>query len=86
MSVTILDHIETIHLVIQYQHNTRHQLFFNRITVVKGFLAKVVQDSKNRVLGEGDHMIESTDFEFVGYEDVTKTHCIQHGTFWFCYP
>ena len=48
--------------------------------MVKGFLAKVIQDSKNRILGEGDHLIESTDFEFVGFEDVTKTNCIQHGT------
>jgi len=48
--------------------------------VVKGLLAKCVQDSKSRILGEGDHMIESTDFEFLGFEDVMKTHCIQHGT------
>ena len=57
------------------QHGSVH-----RISVVKGFLAKVIQDSKNRILGEGDHLIESTDFEFVGFEDVTKTNCIQHGT------
>lgn len=52
----------------------------HRISVVKGLLAKCIQDSKNRILGEGDHMIESTDFEFVGFEDITKTSCIQHGT------
>mmetsp|Transcript_2689 Transcript_2689/g.4932 ORF Transcript_2689/g.4932 Transcript_2689/m.4932 type:complete len:819 (-) Transcript_2689:411-2867(-) len=52
----------------------------HRIAVVKGHLAKVVQESKNRILGEGDHIIESTDFQFIGFEDVTKTNCIQHGT------
>lgn len=52
----------------------------HRITVVKGLLAKCVQDSKNRILGEGDHIIESTDFAFVGFEDITKAYCVQHGT------
>mmetsp|Transcript_732 Transcript_732/g.1483 ORF Transcript_732/g.1483 Transcript_732/m.1483 type:complete len:667 (+) Transcript_732:555-2555(+) len=54
----------------------------NRILVVKGWLAKCVQDSKNRILSEGVHMIESTDFQFIGFEDVMnkETHCIQHGT------
>lgn len=47
---------------------------------MKGMLAKCVQDSKNRILSEGEHMIESTEFQFVGFEDVTKNHCIQHGT------
>ena len=53
---------------------------WHRISVVNGHVAKIVQDSKNRILGEGDHLIESTDFEFVGFEDVTKTHVIVHGT------
>jgi regulator of protease activity HflC (stomatin/prohibitin superfamily) len=57
------------------QHGSVH-----RISVVNGHVAKIVQDSKNRILGEGDHLIESTDFEFVGFEDVTKTHVIVHGT------
>ena len=52
----------------------------HRISVTKGMVAKVIQDSKNRILGEGDHLIESTDFQFVGFEDITKTLCIQHGT------
>ncbi|KAL9178996.1 hypothetical protein ACHAXT_011969 [Thalassiosira profunda] len=52
----------------------------HKICVVKGQLAKCVQDSKNRLLGEGEHTIESTDFEFHGFEDITKAHCIQHGT------
>mmetsp|Transcript_20107 Transcript_20107/g.37869 ORF Transcript_20107/g.37869 Transcript_20107/m.37869 type:complete len:560 (+) Transcript_20107:542-2221(+) len=52
----------------------------HRILVVRGLLAKCIQDSKNRILGEGDHIIESTDFEFVGFEDITKASCIQHGT------
>ena len=43
-------------------------------------LAKCVQDSKSRILGEGVHMIESDDFNFLGFEDVMKNHCIQHGT------
>lgn len=57
------------------QHGSVH-----RISVVKGFLAACVQDSKNRLLGEGDHLIESTDFQFIELIDVTKTNCIQHGT------
>mmetsp|Transcript_25859 Transcript_25859/g.42010 ORF Transcript_25859/g.42010 Transcript_25859/m.42010 type:complete len:384 (+) Transcript_25859:287-1438(+) len=52
----------------------------HRISVVRGLLAKCIQDSKNRILGEGDHIIESTDFEFVGFEDITKASCVQHGT------
>ena len=47
---------------------------------MKGQVAKVVQDSKPRILGEGEHLIESTDFEFKGFEDVVTTPFIVHGT------
>ncbi len=47
--------------------------------MVKGMLAKCVQDTTSRLLGEGEHTIESTDFQVVDFEDITKIHCIQHG-------
>ena len=46
----------------------------------KGHLGKCIQDNKPRILGEGDHLIESTDFKWCGFEDVTKLHFIVHGT------
>mmetsp|Transcript_14826 Transcript_14826/g.21046 ORF Transcript_14826/g.21046 Transcript_14826/m.21046 type:complete len:653 (+) Transcript_14826:67-2025(+) len=52
----------------------------HKIRVVKGMLAKCIQDTTSRLLGEGEHTIESTDFQVVGFEDITKSHCIQHGT------
>jgi regulator of protease activity HflC (stomatin/prohibitin superfamily) len=52
----------------------------NRISVPKGKVAKVFQETKPRLLGEGDHFIESTDFQYVGMEDIMNNNCIQHGT------
>ena len=51
----------------------------HKVRVVKGMLAKCIQDTTSRLLGEGEHTIESTDFQVVGFEDITKSHCIQHG-------
>jgi len=52
----------------------------HKVNVVKGMLAKCIQDTTSRLLGEGEHTIESTDFQVVNFEDITKIHCIQHGT------
>jgi len=52
----------------------------HKVNVVKGKIAKCVQDTTCRLLGEGEHTIESTDFQVVGFEDIMKNHCIQHGT------
>ena len=46
----------------------------------KGKVAKVFQETKPRLLGEGDHFIESTDFEFHGWEDIILNNVIVHGT------
>lgn len=53
----------------------------HKVNVVKGQIAKCIQDSTCRLLGEGEHTIESTDFQVVGFDDITKNHCIQHGKF-----
>mmetsp|Transcript_13802 Transcript_13802/g.20953 ORF Transcript_13802/g.20953 Transcript_13802/m.20953 type:complete len:852 (-) Transcript_13802:1842-4397(-) len=50
------------------------------ISVPKGKVAKVFQETKPRLLGEGDHFIESTDFEFHGWEDIILNNVIVHGT------
>mmetsp|Transcript_20350 Transcript_20350/g.43606 ORF Transcript_20350/g.43606 Transcript_20350/m.43606 type:complete len:758 (-) Transcript_20350:100-2373(-) len=52
----------------------------HKVNVVKGQIAKCIQDTTSRLLGEGEHTIESTDFQVVGFEDIMKSHCIQHGT------
>lgn len=54
----------------------------HKVNVVKGKIAKCVQDTTCRLLGEGEHTIESTDFQVVGFEDIMKNHCIQHGKFY----
>ena len=54
----------------------------HKVNVVKGKIAKCVQDTTSRLLGEGEHTIESTDFQVVGFEDIMKSHCIQHGKFY----
>lgn len=46
----------------------------------KGKVAKVLQETKPRLLGEGDHFIESTDFEFIGWEDIILNNVVVHGT------
>jgi hypothetical protein len=50
------------------------------ISVEKGFVAKALQDNQPRLLGEGHHIIESTDFEFSGTVPVMSSPCIVHGT------
>ena len=52
----------------------------HRISVQKGFVAMVYHDNKPRLLGEGDHVIESTAFTFNGTEDIMQSPCIVHGT------
>eukprot|EP00545_Synedropsis_sp_CCMP1620_P004892 CAMPEP_0119029572 /NCGR_PEP_ID=MMETSP1176-20130426/40581_1 /TAXON_ID=265551 /ORGANISM="Synedropsis recta cf, Strain CCMP1620" /LENGTH=842 /DNA_ID=CAMNT_0006985919 /DNA_START=110 /DNA_END=2638 /DNA_ORIENTATION=+ len=52
----------------------------HRISVQKGFVGKVWQDNIPRLLGEGDHVIESTAFSFEGTESILSNHCIVHGT------
>jgi hypothetical protein len=52
----------------------------HRISVQKGFVAKVNHDNTPRLLGEGDHLVESTHFSFEGTEDIIKNSWIRHGT------
>lgn len=52
----------------------------NRILVPRGFIAKISQETKPRLLGPGEHIIESTNFQYVGLEDVLKNDYITHGT------
>ena len=52
----------------------------NRILVPKGYVAKVFQDTKPRLLGRGEHIIESTNFVFDGLEDLMSNEHITHGT------
>jgi len=50
------------------------------ISVPKGFVAKVFHGNKPRLLGEGTHVIESTQCEYLGMESIITTPCIVHGT------
>jgi len=61
--------------VTTIEHGSIH-----RISVPKGKVAKVFQETKPRLLGEGDHFIESTDFQYNGMEDITNNNCLVHGT------
>jgi hypothetical protein len=51
-----------------------------RIIVEKGFVVKAMHDGLPRLLGEGAHVIESTQFKFIGPEDTIQNNCIVHGT------
>ena len=50
------------------------------ISVQKGFVAKVYQDNFPRLLGEGDHFIESSQFSYGGMEDFMQQSHVVHGT------
>ena len=67
-----------------FAHTNLHAGFrsrtVHRISVKKGYVAKVLHDNKPRLLGEGDHIIESTDFEYKGMENVVSNLCIVHET------
>lgn len=57
------------------EHGVIHQ-----ISVEKGSVAKVFQDNLPRLLGEGDHSIESTNFSYHGMLNIVENLCISHGT------
>lgn len=57
------------------EHGSLH-----RISVQKGHIAKVMHDNTPRILGEGDHIIESTEFAFNGTKSLITNPCIVHGT------
>jgi hypothetical protein len=52
----------------------------HRISVTKGHVAKIVQDNKPRLLGEGTHLIESTDFSYDGIVCIVSNLVIVHKT------
>lgn len=52
----------------------------HRISVNKGMVAKVVQDNTPRLLGEGTHLVESTDFSYSGMVSIVSNLVIVHGT------
>lgn len=52
----------------------------HRISVTKGNVAKIVQDNKPRLLGEGTHLVESTDFSYNGMVSIVSNLVIVHGT------
>jgi hypothetical protein len=56
-------------------HGTLHL-----ISVGKGFVAKVIHENFPRLLGGGDHTIESTQFEYNGTESIVDNSVIVHGT------
>jgi hypothetical protein len=57
------------------EHSTVHIL-----NIVKGEVAKVLHDNMPRLLGEGEHIIESPNFVFKGTESLVASKCIVHGT------
>ena len=52
----------------------------HRVSVDKGKLAKVWQDNVPRLLGSGEHTVESTNFSYKGTDEIIATPCIVHGT------
>jgi regulator of protease activity HflC (stomatin/prohibitin superfamily) len=50
------------------------------ISVAKGSVAKVFQENSARLLGQGDHFVQSTQFEYKGTESLISNPCIVHGT------
>jgi regulator of protease activity HflC (stomatin/prohibitin superfamily) len=50
------------------------------VSVDKGIVAKVIQDNAPRLLGEGDHFIESPLFAYKGSESVIESQVIVHAT------
>uniref|UniRef100_A0A7S4IHY0 Band 7 domain-containing protein n=1 Tax=Odontella aurita TaxID=265563 RepID=A0A7S4IHY0_9STRA len=50
------------------------------IRVAKGSVAKAMHNTKPRLLGMGDHIVESTQFEFIGTESIISNLCIVHET------
>lgn len=56
-------------------HGTLHL-----ISVQKGYVDKIIQDNFPRLLGEGDHVIESTQFQYNGSESIVEHSVIVHGT------
>mmetsp|Transcript_35197 Transcript_35197/g.105126 ORF Transcript_35197/g.105126 Transcript_35197/m.105126 type:complete len:919 (-) Transcript_35197:150-2906(-) len=57
------------------EHGSVHML-----SIPKGSVAKVFHDNKPRLLGEGTHTIESTNFEYVGVESLISNPYVVHGT------
>jgi hypothetical protein len=60
----------------QYIHHGTLHL----ISVLKGLVAKVIHDNFPRLLGEGDHIIESTHFQYNGTESIIVNSVVVHGT------
>jgi len=52
----------------------------HRISVTKGNVAKIIQDNKPRLLGEGTHLVESTDFSYNGMVSIVSNLVIVHRT------
>jgi len=51
------------------------------LNVVKGCIAKANCDNEPRLFGEGLHIIESPNFDFIGMEEISLDNlCISHGT------
>jgi regulator of protease activity HflC (stomatin/prohibitin superfamily) len=57
-----------------------HHGSIHRISVEKGCVAKVMHDNYPRLLGEGDHVIESSQFSYKGTESLISNSAIVHGT------
>jgi hypothetical protein len=57
-----------------------HHGSIHRVEVDKGMVGKCWHDNLPRLLGEGDHTIESTQFSFKGTESIMSNPCIVHGT------
>jgi len=51
----------------------------NVFSIPKGEVAKVFHENKPRLFGEGNHVIESTNFFYNGCQNLNEK-CIQHGT------
>jgi hypothetical protein len=48
--------------------------------VQKGLVAKVIHGNFPRLLGEGNHIIESTQFHYNGTESIVDSSVVVHGT------
>lgn len=50
------------------------------VNVLKGHVAKIFHDNVPRLLGEGEHIVESPNFSYMGAIKIVDNPCIVHGT------
>jgi hypothetical protein len=79
------EHFSDSHLLKFDQISSVHKKYIHHgslrvVSVEKGQVAKVIHENAPRLLGEGDHFIESPFFAYKGSESVIESQVIEHAT------